>query len=90
MEAFGEVLGDELPVRRYVGDDALADPELAQAVALEPGVEPADVEGRCVAPREVDEDEAALACHRHRIEREVGELEIRRLHAPRRSDELAG
>jgi len=39
---------------------------------------------------QADEDEAAPGLHRDLVERELAQVEIRRLHAPRRGDQLAG
>ena len=70
VEAFGKVLGEQLPVRLHVGDDALADAQVLQAVALELPVELADVERRA-SPRQVDEHEAAPLRSRDAVEREI-------------------
>ena len=90
VKALGEVLRQELPVRLHVGDDALADAQLAEAVALELRVETSHVQRRRVAPFEIDEDEPAPGLDRDRIELEVLHVEVRRLHAPRRRHQLPG
>src|SRR6185503_20010791 len=90
VEALGEVLEEELPVRLHVHDDALADAEIGEAVVPEAlrQVTQGLVKRRGAVPREVDEDEAAPGGDGH-LEEGVGRLvEVRALHLPRGADEL--
>src|SRR5262245_51826099 len=87
VEALGEVLGEQLPVRFHVEHDALADAQLAEAVARVPRLPVA--EGGCqgfAAFLELDEDEPSPARRRHLEQPKLFHVEVRGFHAPGRSD----
>jgi len=86
VEAFGEILGEQLPVRPHVRDDALADAQVLEAIASETCRR---LERRWIF-READEHESAPGSGRHFEERKPAHVEVGRLHASRRGDELAG
>src|SRR6185295_1426432 len=65
VEAFREVLGEQLPVRGYVEHDAPADPQIGEAVAAVALVALADGVGeRRRVLAEMHENEPAPACRR--------------------------
>src|SRR5262245_12239518 len=85
VEAFREVLRKQLPVRLHVGNDALADPEVSEAI-------PFVLLGcfKWSIPFETNEDKSSPGLHRDLVKWEPRHVEVGRLHPPRRRDQLAG
>ena len=93
MQALVVVLDDDLPVGLDLVDDAPADAQLVQAVALEAVIvsmpSPQLVEERSRGVAEVDEQEPAVGLDGDRVEREVAALEALVLVDVGRADEPA-
>jgi hypothetical protein len=90
MEALGEILRDELPVRLHVGDDALRHAQSRESVTREAHGMSASVSARGGASGPaIHEHETAGDVHRDLEQRVRPRIEVGCGHSPRRGDQTA-